>query len=334
VSTRSGFAALIGRPNVGKSTLLNALAGERIAIVSPKPQTTRTRIVGVVTKPEGQVAFVDTPGVHQARGVLNAFMVDVALTAASECDVVLFLVEAEGLEEGKAPEIGPGNRFVLDRLRALGKPTFLVVTKIDLVKKHLLLPLIDLYRKHAAFAEVLPVSARDKDGLGLLFSQVLAAMPEGPNLYPDDTLTDQAERVLVAEYVREQVLRHCRQEIPYSTAVVVELFDESERYSPPPERRPAPKAKKGKGPATPARGPRLEGLVRIHANIFVERDSQKAIVIGKRGQMLKTIGTDARQAIERLLGTNVFLSLQVKVEERWSERRDALRRLGYSTVRE
>jgi GTPase len=333
VPTRSGFAALIGRPNVGKSTLLNKLAGEKVAIVSPKPQTTRTRILGVVTKPEGQVAFVDTPGVHQAKGALNAFMVDVALTAASECDVVLFLVEAEGLEEGKPPEIGPGNRFVLDRLKAINKPTFLIVTKIDLVKKHLLLPLIDLYRKHYSFAEVLPVSARAGDGLELLFDRVVAAMPEGPYLFPEDTLTDQAERTLVAEYVREQVLRYTRQEIPYSTAVVVELFDESERFTPPPERPPPPKGKKQK-PPPPRKGPRLEGLVRIHANIYVERDSQKAIIIGKRGQMLKTIGTDARQAIQRLLATNVFLSLQVKVEERWSERLDALRRLGYSMVRE
>lgn len=328
--TRSGFAALIGRPNVGKSTLLNALAKEKIAIVSPKPQTTRTRILGVVTKPEGQLAFVDTPGIHQAKGALNAYMVDVALNAASECDVVLFLVEAEGLEEGKPPEIGPGNRFVMERLKAYGKPTFLVVTKIDLVRKQLLLPLIDLYRKHFEFAEVIPVSARAGDGIERLFERVLATMPEGPNLFPDDMLTDQAERVLVAEYVREQVLKHCRQEIPYSTAVVVELFDETDRFTPPPER---PNKAKGKGqPAKP--GPKLTGLVRIHANVYVERDSQKAIVIGKRGQMLKTIGTDARKSIERLLGTNVFLSLQVKVEERWSERIDSLRRLGYSTVRE
>lgn len=329
--TRSGFAALIGRPNVGKSTLLNALAGEKLAIVSPKPQTTRTRILGVVTKEAGQVAFVDTPGVHQAKGALNAYMVDVALNSASECDVVLFLVEADGLEEGKAPEIGPGNRFVMERLKAINKPTILVVTKIDLVKKHLLLPLIDLYQKHFSFAEVLPVSARSGDGLELLYDRVIAAMPEGPNLFPDDMLTDQAERVLVAEYVREQILRHCRQEIPYSTAVIVELFDESDRFTPPPE-RPQSKKKKQQQPSKP--GPRLTGLVRIHANIYVERDSQKAIIIGKRGQMLKTIGTDARKSIERLLGTNLFLSLQVKVEERWSERHDTLRRMGYSSVRE
>jgi GTPase len=331
VPTRSGFAALIGRPNVGKSTLLNALAGEKLAIISPKPQTTRTRILGVVTKPEGQIAFMDTPGVHQAKGALNTHMVEVALHAASECDVVLFLVEAEGLEEGRAPEIGPGNRFVMDRLKALNKPTILVVTKIDLVKKQLLLPLIDLYRKHFSFAEVLPVSARAREGLDLVFQRSLASMPEGANLFPDDMLTDQAERVLVAEYVREQVLRHTRQEIPYSAAVVVELFDESDRFTPPPE-RPLKKHKRSK---TELRSPsRHTGLVRIHANIFVERDSQKAIIIGKRGQMLKTIGTDARKSIERLLATNVFLSLQVKVEERWSERHETLRRMGYSIVRE
>lgn len=330
--TRSGFAALIGRPNVGKSTLLNALAGEKLAIISPKPQTTRTRILGVVTRAEGQIAFVDTPGVHQAKGALNTHMVEVALNSASECDVVLFLVEAEGLEEGRPPEIGPGNRFVMERLKAINKPTILVVTKIDLVKKHLLLPLIDLYRKHFSFAEVLPVSARAGEGLDLVFERALAVMPQGPNLFPDDMLTDQAERALVAEYIREQVLRHTRQEIPYSAAVIVELFDESDRFTPPPE-RPQKKPKKGKQePRPPPR--KHTGLVRIHANIFVERDSQKAIIIGKRGQMLKTIGTDARKSIERLLATNVFLSLQVKVEERWSERQETLRRMGYSMVRE
>jgi GTP-binding protein Era len=319
---RSGFAALIGRPNVGKSTLLNCLLGEKVAIVSPKPQTTRTRILGVVTRPEGQVAFLDTPGVHQAKGALNKFMLDVALTAAKECDVVLFLVEAEGLAEGKAPTVSPGNRFVLEKLKKLGKPVVLVITKIDTVKKPLLLPMIDLYRKEFPFASVMPVSARAKDGLDTLFNVVLEQLPGEELIFPPDMFTDQAERVLVAEYVREQVLRHCRQEIPYSTAVVVEIFDEAERYTPPPKGR----------QEEPNRSAAMSGLVKIHANIFVERDSQKAIVIGKRGQMLKTIGTDARKAIERLLGCHVFLSLQVKVEPRWSERQDALRKMGYGHV--
>lgn len=330
---RSGFAALIGRPNVGKSTLLNRLLGEKVAIVSPKPQTTRTRILGVVTRPEGQVAFFDTPGIHQAKGALNKHMVEVAMTAAQECDLVLFLVQAEGLVEDKAPEVTPGNRLVLDRLKKLGKPVLLVLTKIDTVKKQLLLPMIDLYRKEFPFASVVPVSARRSEGLDELFQAVLEKMPGEELIFPPDMFTDQAERVLVAEYVREQVLRHCRQEIPYSAAVVVEVFDEEERYAPPPRARAKkPPKKEPKADDAAKKGPKkpeLSGLVRIHANIFVERDSQKAIVIGKRGQMLKEIGTDARAAIERLLGCHVFLSLQVKVEPRWSERQDGLRKMGY-----
>lgn len=318
--TRAGFAALIGRPNVGKSTLLNKLIGEKVAIVSPKPQTTRTRILGVLTRGQAQVAFFDTPGIHQAKGALNKFMVDVAMNAAHECDLVLFLVETEGLFEGREPEVSPGNRQVLERLKHLGKPVVCVLTKIDTVKKPLLLPFIDLYRREFPFADVVPVSARHGDGLERLVEVVGGHLPQSEPIFPADMFTDQAERVLVAEYVREQVLRHCREEIPYSTAVMVEVFDESERDAPPPKRR-------KKAPEKP--GPRLTGLVRVHANIFVERDSQKAIIIGKRGQMLKTIGTDARGSIQRLLGANVYLSLQVKVEPRWTERSDRLSSLGY-----
>ena len=310
--TRSGFAVLIGRPNVGKSTLLNALAGERLAITSPKPQTTRNRILGVVTRPEGQVAFIDTPGVHQARGQLNKYMVDVALQALSEVDLAIFVVEAtEG--QGLTPEVGEGNRFILERLKAAGKPTVLAINKVDEVKKAQLLPLMQLYAEQFPFAEVIPLSALKKDGVDLLFQRVLSHCPEGELLFPEDMLTDQAERALVAEYVREQVLRHCRQEIPYSTAVLVDVFDESER-----EPRPGSK---------PTRG--LSGLVRIAASIFVERESQKAILIGKGGQMLKRIGTESRKRMERLLGTHVFLDLRVRVEERWSERPEALRKMGY-----
>lgn len=327
---RSGYAALIGRPNVGKSTLLNRLLGEKVAIVSPKPQTTRTRILGVVTKEAGQIAFFDTPGIHQAKGALNKFMVDAALHAADDCDVVLFLVDAEGATEERAPTISPGNRTVLERLKQVGKPVILVLTKIDTIKKVLLLPLIDLYRTEFPFVEVLPVSARHGEGLDTLFDQVLQHLPEGEPIFPADTLTDQAERTLVSELVREQVLRHCHQEVPYSVAVVVEEFDESERDKPPPR---AKKNKKKEKEAPPKEGERpkqkLEGLVRILANIYVERDSQKAIVIGKRGEMLKTIGTDARMSIQRMLGNHVYLSLQVKVEPRWTERQDGLRKLGY-----
>lgn len=310
---RSGFAALLGRPNVGKSTLLNKLIGEKIAIVSPKPQTTRSRILGVVTRGHAQVSLLDTPGLHQAKGALNKFMVDVALQAASECDVVLFLIEAEGKTEEQKVDIGSGNRFVLEQLKKLGKPTLLVINKIDQVEKRLLLPLIDRYSKEFSFAEVMPISAREGKGVDELFDLIVSHLPEGEHHFPPDVFTDQAERTLVAEYVREQVLRHCRQEVPYSTAVIVEHFDESDRGEP--------------GEKRGARG--LSGLVRIMADIYVERDSQKAIVIGKRGAMLKTIGTDARKSIERLLGANVYLSLQVKVEPRWTERPQALHRMGY-----
>ncbi len=325
---RSGYAALIGRPNAGKSTLLNRLVGEKVAIISPKPQTTRTRILGVVTREAGQIALFDTPGIHQAKGALNKFMVDSALAAADDADVVLFLVDSEGLTEERAPTISPGNRTVLERLKQMGKPIILVLTKIDTIKKVLLLPLIDLYRKEFPFVEVLPVSARHSEGLETLFEQVLKHLPEGEPIFPADTLTDQAERVLVGELVREQVLRHCHQEVPYSVAVLVEEFDESERDKPPPR---AKKNKKKEAPPAPGDKPRqkLEGLVRILANIYVERDSQKAIVIGKRGEMLKTIGTDARMSIQRLLGNHVYLSLQVRVEPRWTERPDGLRKLGY-----
>jgi GTP-binding protein Era len=306
---RSGFAALIGRPNVGKSTLINELTGEKIAIVSPKPQTTRNRILGVVTRPEGQIAFIDTPGIHQAKGELNRYMVETALQAADEVDLVLFVIEPPG---GEKPEVGPGNRMILERLQRIGKPTFLVINKIDTLPKAKLLPLIDLFRNEFPFAEVVPVSAREGDGVDRLFQVVLQHLPEGEPVFDEEMLTDQQERTLVAEYIREQVLRHCRQEIPYSAAVLVEVFDESEREP---------------LPGTPAG--HLAGLIRIAASIYVERDSQKAIIIGKQGQMLKTIGTDARKAIQRLLGTHVYLSLRVRVEPRWSERREGLKKLGY-----
>ncbi len=324
---RSGYAALIGRPNVGKSTLLNRLLGEKVAIVSPKPQTTRTRILGVVTKESGQLAIFDTPGIHQAKGALNKFMVDAAMVAAEDADVVLFLVEVEGIKEDTELSISPGNRAVLEKLKHLGKPVILVLTKIDTIKKVLLLPVIDLYRKEFPFLEVLPVAARHGEGLEHLFEVVLKHLPEGDPIFPTDMLTDQEERTLVAEFIREQVLRHCHQEVPYSVGVMIEVFDESERDKPPPTKKKASK-KKAATTATPPK-PKLEGLIRIHANIYVERDSQKAILIGKRGEMLKTIGTDARMAIQRLFGTHIFLSLQVKVEPRWTERADGLRKLGY-----
>lgn len=311
---RSGFASFIGRPNVGKSTLLNRLVGEKVAIVSPKPQTTRHRIVGVVTRPkEGQVAFVDTPGIHQAKGPLNRLMVETALAALDEVDVVLYVID--GLEVEKKLTLGPDDALILERLRSAKKPTVLVINKIDRLAKEKLLPIIDRFRKELSFTEIVPVSGRTGDGVDRLLELCLAQLPAGPLLFEEESITDQSERDLVAEFVREQVLRHCEEEIPYSTAVTVDIFDESDRT-------PASGAK-------PKPGKRA-GLVRIEASIFVERESQKAIVIGKRGQMLKTIGTDARKNIERLLGANVYLSLRVRVEPKWSERPEALRKMGYA----
>jgi GTP-binding protein Era len=307
----SGFAALVGRPNVGKSTLLNRLVGEKIAIVSPKPQTTRTRITGVVTRPEGQVAFVDTPGIHEAKGALNRAMVETALEAIDDVDLVLLLVEPALGPDGKSPEVTPGVRAVLDRLAAVKKPVLLVVNKVDTVPKELLLPFVQALTEARPFEEVFLVCALTGDGMEDLLLATLSRLPEGPPLFDPETFTDQQEVGLAAELIREQVLRHTRQEVPHSAAVVVDAFDESERA-------PRPGGKPGG----------LQGLVRIHATLFVERESQKAIVIGKRGAMLKAIGTDARQGLERLLGTHVYLDLRVKVEPRWTETERGLRRVG------
>jgi len=307
----SGFAALVGRPNVGKSTLLNRLVGEKIAIVSPKPQTTRTRITGVVTRPEGQVAFVDTPGIHDAKGALNRAMVDAALSAVEDVDLVLLLVEPALGPDGKTPEVTPGVRAILERLTSVRKPVLLVVNKVDTLPKPLLLPFVTALTAVRPFDEVLFVSALEGDGVEQLLSTTLSRLPEGPPLFDPETFTDQQEVGLAAELIREQVLRHTRQEVPHSAAVVVDAFDESERA-------PLPGSKPGG----------LQGLIRIHATLYVERDSQKAIVIGKRGTMLKAIGTDARKALERLLGTHVYLDLRVKVEPRWTESERGLKRVG------
>jgi len=310
-TTHSGFAAIVGRPNVGKSTLLNRLVGEKIAIVSPKPQTTRTRITGILTRPEGQVAFVDTPGIHDAKGALNRAMVEAATSALDDVDVALLLVEPALGPDGKTPEVTPGVRAIIDRLATVRKPVLLVVNKVDTVPKPLLLPFVAALGALRPFAEVLLVSALTGDGMEELIRATLARLPEGPPLFAPETFTDQQEVGLAAELIREQVLRHCRQEVPHSAAVVVDAFDESER-APRPGSRPGG----------------LQGLVRVHATLFVERESQKAIVIGRRGAMLKTIGTDARKALERLLGTHVYLDLRVKVEPRWTETDRGLRRVG------
>ena len=296
---KAGFAALVGRPNVGKSTLLNQLLGQKLAIVSPKPQTTRGRILGVVTRPEVQVALLDTPGLHTAKGGLNARMVQSALQTLADADVALFLIEAGG------PAIDAATRKALEQVKAAGKPTLLVVNKIDQVQKPMLLPLIDRWKDLHQWSEIYPLSALKGDNVPGLVDAIARHLPEGEPMFPPDQWTDASERDLCAELIREQLLKQLDQEVPYSAAVLIEKFDESERSV----------------------GPR--GLVRVQATIVLERDSQKAIVIGKRGTRLKEIGTRSRLEMEKLLGAKVFLELHVRVEPRWTETAKGLRRAGY-----
>ncbi len=300
---RAGFVAIVGRPNVGKSTLLNRVLGEHVAIVTPRPQTTRTRILGVWNGPGAQLALFDTPGLHRAQGVLNRRMVEVALGTLRDVDAVLMLVEA-GTGPGGKVEVGEATRWAIDEVARSGKPAVLGVNKMDRAPRLTLLPVIEAYRTLHPWAEVVPFSALTGENVDELLGALARHVPEAETpLFPPDVMTDQAERQIAAEYVREQVMLQTRQEIPYSAAVEVEEFDESAR-------------REG------------GGLVRIAAVVYVERDSQKAIVIGKKGTMLKRIGTHARENLERLLGCKVFLGLTVKVEERWSERAAALRKLG------
>jgi len=295
--------AIVGRPNVGKSTLLNRLLGQKLAIVSPKPQTTRSRILGVVTRPGSQVALLDTPGLHSARGGLNARMVQQALQTLEQADAALFLIEAG------SPGIDTATRRALEQVKAANKPTLLVINKIDALPRAQLLPLIDRWRREHEWTEVYPVSALTGENVEGLLDAVARHLPEGPPLFPEDQWTDVPERDLSSELVREQILHQTEQEVPYSAAVVVEEFDESER----------------------AVGPR--GLTRISATVLVERDSQKAILIGRGGARLKQIGTKAREQIEKLLGCKVFLQLHVKVEKDWTQTSRGLRRAGYSEER-
>jgi GTPase len=294
--------ALIGRPNVGKSTLLNRLLGEHVAIVTPRPQTTRTRILGIVNGDQYQLAFFDTPGVHQAKGALNRRMVEVALSTLHEVDAALVMIEA-GTGPGGRVEIGEGTRAVIAEVARSRKPAILGINKSDRVPRQTLLPVMEAYKDLHAWTAIVPFSARTGDNVDDLLATLAEAMPESQApLFPADQLTDQAERQLAAEYVREQVMLKTRQELPYSAAVEVEEFDESDRRED-------------------------GGLVRISAVIRVERDSQKAIVIGKKGALLKEIGTAARLKLEKLLGAKVYLALTVKVEERWTEKDAAVRRL-------
>jgi GTP-binding protein Era len=300
---RAGFVAIVGRPNVGKSTLLNRILGEHVAIVSPRPQTTRNRILGVHNVPGAQLAFFDTPGLHRAEGILNRHMVETAVRTLTEVDEVLFLVEA-GTGPGGRVEVGEATRWAIGEVQRAGRPAVLGVSKMDRAPRPTLLPVIEAYRGLHAWQEIVPFSALTGENVDRLVAVLAAQLPVAEAApFAPDVLTDQAERQLAAEHVREQLMLRTRQEIPYATAVEVEEFDESGR-------------REG------------GGLLRISALISVERESQKAIVIGKGGALLKQVGTHARKGLERLFGCKVFLALTVRVDERWSEREASLKRLG------
>jgi GTPase len=278
---KSGFAALIGRPNAGKSTLLNALVGEHIAAVSSKPQTTRTRIQGIVTRPEGQIVFIDTPGVHKPGYTLNRRMMGLVADALQKVDVVLLMIDA-------STSFGSGDKFTLELVRTAAKPTFLLLNKIDLLKeKSRLLPMIEQYSKQYDFAEIIPISAIKRDNHETLIKKLFEYLPEGEQLYDPEIFTDEIERNIAAELVREKILELTSQELPFTTAVMTEMWQETKEAT------------------------------EIHCVIYVERESQKPIIIGKGGQTLKQIGINARRDIENLLGRHVWLHLFVRVQEHW-----------------
>lgn len=291
---RSGFIALIGRPNVGKSTLLNALVGEKIAIISDRPQTTRNQIRAVLTRPDYQAIFIDTPGLHKPKHMLGSSMVQVARNTMQEVDLIFFLVEAN-----ETP--GPGDRYITEILAQVSSPQFLILNKIDLVKKGRMEENRKLYQDLCKFEGVFAISALNQVDLDPLLTTIIGYLPEGPQYYPPDMVTDQPERFIAAEIIREKVIHLTRQEIPFSIAVVIEEMK-----------------------------PRDNGnLLDIRAEIFVERKSQVGIVVGKGGLLMKEAGSRARQELEALFGQKIFLDLRVKVKRDWRNREDELRRLGY-----
>ncbi len=289
---RSGYVSLVGRPNVGKSTLLNTILGEKVAIVTPKPQTTRNRINGIKTLPHAQIIFIDTPGIHKPRQRLGEAMNRSAFEALEEVDIVLFMVEPE------APR--SGDLFVIERIKLVDKPVFLLINKLDTVRKNEILPVIEAYSKLYPFKEIIPLSALKTNGIDVLLETVLKYIPEGPKLYPDDIVTDQMERFMAEEIIREKIMEATQEEVPYSSAVEIEQWQV-----------------------------RDDGVVFIQANIYIERDGQKGIIIGNKGSRLKSIGTKARHDIEGLLGTRVFLELWVKIKKDWRSDERTLRELGF-----
>jgi len=281
---KAGFVALVGRPNAGKSTLLNRLVGQKVAIVSDKPQTTRNRIVGVRNGEGGQIVFVDTPGIHRPLHRLNVRMVDVAIQSIGQSDVVCAVADA-------SEEVGGGDQFLAHLLAKAPVPVVLALNKIDLVPRTALLPRLEQWSRLAPFKELVPVSALTGENEGVLEAALLRYLPDGDPLYPQDYLTDQPERVFVAEIVREKVLRHTRDELPFSSAVLVDQFEEVDD----------------------------RGVMRLYCTILVERESQKPIIIGRAGSMIKQIGTEARQELETFFNARIYLDLRVKTRANWRE---------------
>ncbi|WAA10383.1 GTPase Era [Fervidibacillus albus] len=291
---KSGFITIIGRPNVGKSTFLNYVIGQKIAIMSDKAQTTRNKIQGVLTTDDAQMIFIDTPGIHKPKHRLGDFMMKVATNTLNEVDLVLFMVNAE-------EEYGKGESFIIEKLKEVNTPVFLVINKIDLVHPDHLLSIISSYKEVYDFAEIVPISAVQGNNVENLLATIRRYLPEGPQYYPSDQVTDHPERFIIAELIREKVLHLTREEIPHSVAVLIEKIEKKED----------------------------RGIVHIMAAIVVERSSQKGIVIGKQGRMLKEIGKRAREDIERLLGSKVYLELWVKVQKDWRNKSGILKEFGY-----
>lgn len=291
---RSGYVAIIGRPNVGKSTLLNSILGEKVSIVTSRPQTTRKRIVGIRTTENSQIIFIDTPGFHKPHHKLGEFMVKEAKEALKGIDIILFMVEPQ--------DPGYGDRFIIDLLKEAGKgcAVFLLINKIDIIKKSELLPLIDEYNRLYPFDAILPVSALNTDDVKMVIGELEGKLPYGPKYYPDDVVTDQYERFMVSEIIREKVMEATEEEVPHSVAVEIVQWTERE-----------------------------DGMLFLDANIFVEREGQKGIIIGKRGERLKAIGSAARADIEKLLGVKIFMKLWVKVKEDWRSDKSVLKELGF-----
>ncbi|MCG3089100.1 GTPase Era [Sporosarcina cyprini] len=291
---KSGFISIIGRPNVGKSTFLNRVVGQKIAIMSDKPQTTRNKVQGVVTMDTSQMIFIDTPGIHKPKHKLGDFMVKSARNTLKEVDIIMFMVNAD-------EPIGSGDRFIIELLRTTKTPVFLVINKIDLVHPDELLTIITTYTSEYEFAEIVPLSALNGNNVERLMETLEKYLPEGPKYYPDDQVTDHPERFIISELIREKVLHLTREEVPHSVAVAIEKIERDE----------------------------AKGMVNVMATIVVDRDSQKGIVIGKKGALLKEIGTKARHDIEMLLGSKVFLELWVKVQKDWRNKPGQLREFGF-----